>query len=84
MPVICLIGEKFHKSALDIKVYLIMKTGDIAKASPRITGEADWIEGEVIDVEKNPFKGIVISIKDKLSKIFYREENISCLRKCNG
>ena len=41
-------------------------------------------EGEVIDVEKNPFKGIVISIKDKLSKIFYREENISCLRKCNG
>ena len=61
-----------------------MKTGDIAKASPNITGEADWIEGEVIDVEKNPFKGIVISIKDKLSKIFYREENISCLRKCNG
>ncbi|MCX4334591.1 MAG: hypothetical protein OSJ55_06890 [Bacteroidales bacterium] len=51
-----------------------MKTGDIAKASPNITGEADWIEGEVIDVEKNPFKGIVISIKDKLGRIFYGEE----------
>ncbi len=51
-----------------------MKTGDIAKASPNITGEADWIEGEVIDAEKNPFKGIVISIKDKLGRIFYGEE----------
>lgn len=51
-----------------------MKTGDIAKVSPSITGEANWIEGEVIDVEKNPFKGIVISIKDKLGRIFYGEE----------
>lgn len=51
-----------------------MKTGDFAKVSPNITGEADWIEGEVIDVEKNPFKGIVISIKDKLGRIFYGEE----------
>ncbi|MGM9764576.1 MAG: hypothetical protein ACI3ZQ_11200 [Candidatus Cryptobacteroides sp.] len=51
-----------------------MKTGDIAKASPYITGEADWVEGEVIDVEKNPFVGIVISIKDKLGRIFFGEE----------
>ena len=51
-----------------------MKTGDIAKVSPSITGETNWIEGEVIDVEKNPFKGIVISIKDKLGRIFYGEE----------
>ena len=41
-----------------------MKTGDIAKASPSITGEADWIE-EGNRCGKNPFKGIVISIKEK-------------------
>ena len=52
-----------------------MKKGDKAKASPKITGEAEWIEGEVIDVEQNPFRGIVISIKDKLGRIFFGEEH---------
>ena len=51
-----------------------MKTGDKAKVSPKLTGEEEWIEGEVIDIEKNPFRGIVISIKDKLGRIFFGEE----------
>lgn len=48
-----------------------MKKGDKAKVSPKLTGENEWIEGEIIDIEKNPFKGIVISIKDKLGRIFF-------------
>jgi hypothetical protein len=51
-----------------------MKKGDIAKVSPKITGESKWINGEVIDVEKNPFKGIVIAIKDQIGRIFWGEE----------
>jgi hypothetical protein len=51
-----------------------MKEGDRAKASPAITGMNDWIEGEVIDIEQNPFKGVVIAIKDKLGRIFFGEE----------
>jgi hypothetical protein len=51
-----------------------MKKGDKAKVSPDITVEKDWIEGEVIDIEQNPFKGIVIAIKDKLGRIFFGEE----------
>lgn len=51
-----------------------MKKGDKAKVSPKLTGEREWIEGEVIDIEKNPFKGIVIAIKDKLGRIFFGEE----------
>ncbi|HHV86672.1 MAG TPA: hypothetical protein GXX42_12805 [Petrimonas sp.] len=51
-----------------------MEKGDKAKVSPKLTGEAEWIEGEVIDVEKNPFKGIVIAIKDQLGRIFFGEE----------
>ena len=51
-----------------------MKKGDKAKVSPRLTGENEWIEGEIIDVEKNPFRGIVLSIKDKLGRIFWGEE----------
>lgn len=51
-----------------------MKVGDKAKVSPQLTGESDWVEGEVIDIEQNPFRGIVISIKDKIGRIFWGEE----------
>ena len=34
------------------------------KVNPSLTGLTDWIEGQVIDVEHNPFMGLVISIKD--------------------
>ena len=47
------------------------KIGDRMKASPQLTAQPDWIEGEVIDVEQNPFVGLVISIKDKLGRIFF-------------
>jgi len=48
-----------------------MKEGDKAKVSPQLTGEHEWIEGEVIDIEQNPFKGIVVAIKDRLGRIFW-------------
>lgn len=51
-----------------------MKTGDKAQVSPELTGENEWIAGNVIDIEKNPFKGIVIAIQDKLGRIFFGEE----------
>jgi len=51
-----------------------MKKGDKAKVSPKLTREAEWVEGEVIDAEKNPFRGIVVAIKDKLGRIFFGEE----------
>jgi len=47
------------------------KIGDRMKLSPQLTDQADWIDGEVIDVEHNPFTGLVISIKDKLGRIFF-------------
>ena len=47
------------------------KIGDKMKVSPQLTAQPDWVEGEVIDVEKNPFLGLVISIKDKLGRIFF-------------
>ena len=50
-----------------------IKEGDKAKVSPILTGEKEWIEGEVIDIENNPFIGIVIAIKDNLGRIFFGE-----------
>jgi hypothetical protein len=51
-----------------------MKEGDKALADPRLTGLDTWVEGDVIDIEINPFRGIVIAIKDKLGRIFFGEE----------
>ena len=51
-----------------------MKEGDMAKVSPKLTGEEDWITGKVIDIEENPFKGIVVAIQDKIGRIFWGEE----------
>jgi hypothetical protein len=51
-----------------------MKTGDRAKADPRLTGLNEWVEGIVIDIENNPFKGTVIAIKDTVNRIFFGEE----------
>lgn len=31
------------------------KLGDMMKVNPSLTGLTDWIEGQVIDVEHNPF-----------------------------
>ena len=53
------------------KRYMEPKIGDRMKVSPQLTDQADWIDGEVIDVEHNPFTGLVISIKDKLGRIFF-------------
>jgi hypothetical protein len=51
-----------------------MKTGDIAMVDPKLTGLDIWIKGEVIDIENNPFKGIVIAIKDEVGRIFFGEK----------
>ena len=44
-----------------------MKAGDKAKASPKITGETEWVEGEVIDVEQNPFQSTINTITNALN-----------------
>ena len=52
------------------------KIGDKMKVSPQLTAQPDWIDGEVIDVEHNPFMGLVISIKDKLGRIFFGQSRL--------
>jgi hypothetical protein len=51
-----------------------MKTGEIAKVSPELTGLANWIEGLIIKIRKNPFLGQEIAVKDNDGRIFFGEE----------
>ena len=45
--------------------------GDKMKVSPDLTGLDGWFQGEIIDIEHNPFTGLVLSIKDNLGRIFF-------------
>ncbi len=48
-----------------------MRTGDKVLISPDLTHTKDWTPGEVIEVENNPFVGIVISAKTADGNIFF-------------
>ncbi len=52
----------------------IVREGDTMRVSPKLTNEPDWVEGVVVDIEHNPFRGLVIAIKDKAGRIFFGEE----------
>lgn len=52
------------------------KVGDRMKVSPQLTVQADWIDGEVIDVEYNPFMGLVIFLR-KYDFYFFVYENVT-------
>ena len=51
-----------------------MGMGETVKISPEITGLNDWILGKVIDIEENPFNGIVIAAEDNSGRIFFDRE----------
>ena len=53
---------------------VMIKEGEKVKVDPRLTGLDEWIEGTVIDIEHNPFKGLVIAIRDKFNRIFFGEQ----------
>lgn len=48
-----------------------MKIGDSVVISPDLTKLSDWVRGKVIEVENNPFVGIVISAKTEDGVIFF-------------
>lgn len=53
-----------------------MKKGDNVMISPDVTNLPDWICGEVIDVENNPFVGIVISVRTADGDIYFEKESL--------
>ena len=48
-----------------------MKVGDLVRVSPELTHAEDWREGTVIEVEQNPFVGIVITAKTESGEYFF-------------
>ena len=44
--------------------------------SPRVTGFSHWIEATIIEIEKNPFVGIVINVKTDNGIIFFEKQDM--------
>lgn len=47
------------------------KIGDIMKVDPNLSGAYEWITGEVIGIEHNPFRGLCVAIKDSTGRIYW-------------
>lgn len=53
-----------------------MKIGDRVLISPQVTDRLEWVEATILEVEKNPFAGIVITAKADDGEIFFEKEDM--------
>ena len=51
-----------------------MSMNEWVLVSPEITGEDDWKKGRIIDIEDNPFNGIVITVEFPDGVILWERE----------
>ena len=58
-----------------------MKVGDKVLISPDPTLQKKWLAGTVIQVENNPFVGIVISAETEDRNVFFGREDLFKLAK---
>ena len=50
------------------------KIGERVLVSPQVTNYSDWIEATIINIEENPFVGIVIDVKTDEGIIFFEKQ----------
>lgn len=50
-----------------------MKQGDEVLVSPQVTGKKKWVKAIIIEIEKNPFVGLVITAKTKIGEVFFEK-----------
>ena len=52
----------------------VFKKGDTVLISPEVTHQIDWIEGTIIEIEDNPYVGIVLFVQTKDGDVFFERE----------
>ncbi|MCD8182294.1 MAG: transcriptional regulator [Bacteroides sp.] len=53
-----------------------MKVGDKILISPDLTRLADWVVGTVIELENNPFVGMVVSAETEDGDVFFGQKDL--------
>lgn len=51
-----------------------MAMNDYVMVSPQVTHYQDWSKGQIVDVEDNPFRGTVITVRMENGDIFWDVE----------
>lgn len=51
-----------------------MSMNEWVLVSPAITNAEDWIKGKIIDIEDNPFNGVVITVQTADGTILWDRE----------
>ncbi len=51
-----------------------MSMNEWVLVSPAITDAEDWIKGKIIDIEDNPFNGVVITVQTDDGTILWEKE----------
>jgi NOL1/NOP2/fmu family ribosome biogenesis protein len=46
------------------------KKGDTVLVAPHLTGQGEWMEGKVVEVENNTFRGWVVTATTALGDVF--------------
>ena len=65
--------KEFNIKALYLRY---MKVGDKVLISPDLTRLQEWVKGTVIEVESNPFVGIVISAETEDKNVFFGQKDL--------
>lgn len=55
---------------------MLFQMGEKVMVSPQVTGEKDWIEAKIIEIEKNPFVGIVLVVETPNGVIFFEKQDM--------
>ncbi|GHT73026.1 hypothetical protein AGMMS50262_03380 [Bacteroidia bacterium] len=53
-----------------------MKIGDSVLISPDLTGFTQWTDGKVIEVENNPYNGVVIAAETNDRNVFFWQRDL--------
>ena len=53
----------------------LMEIGQRVTISPYLTHLNEWVTGEIIEVENNPYRGTIIAAKDAIGRIFWGEQD---------
>lgn len=67
--------RSMEKLLIFAKSNWFMEIGQKVNISPYLTHLNDWVTGEIIEVEDNPYRGTVIAAKDVLGRVFWGEQD---------
>ena len=67
--------QRMEKLITFAKSKWFMEIGQKVNISPYLTHLSGWVTGEIIEVENNPYRGVVIAAQDAFGRIFWGEKD---------